>query len=425
VKPRVLLATTSRWYPAARLAMALAKAGCDVEAVCPVFHPLRKTRCVRALHVYHGLAPLMSFARAIEITNPDLIIPGDDLATQHLHSLYNREQNKGKASAIGALIERSLGEPASFSVVAARAAFMRLARESGIRVPPTQVVDNASDLRKWVAQHGFPFVLKANGTSGGDGVRIVHTLAAAERALAELKAPPLMAKAAKRALVDHDHTLVWPSLLRRPHVVNAQAFVAGREATSTIACWKGAVLAGLHFEVINKVGAVGHATVVRLIENNEMAIAADRIVSRLGLSGLYGFDFMIETKTGKAHLIEVNPRSTQVGHLDLGPRRDIPAAVYAALSGNPVRTVPRVTENDTIALFPQEWKRDPQSAFLLSGHHDIPWEEPELIQDCVNGQRMFYPFRKLRNRRAPSPVPHCPNPSGLAPVKNVGLRSTP
>jgi hypothetical protein len=385
VKPTVLVATTSSWYPTARLAMALASAGCKVEAVCPKLHPVRKTRSVDRAHVYYGLAPLSSFVRAIAIAQPDFIVSGDDLATRHLHRLYAHEKRRGKTdSPICDLIERSLGSPESFAVVDARAAFMDLAHHEGLRVPPTQVIRNIADLRTWVARMGLPTVLKANGTSGGDGVRIAHTLTEAKRFFKELHAPPLLARAAKRALVDHDKTLVWPSLLRRRPVVNAQAFVAGREATSTIVCSKGAVLAGLHFEVVNKASSKGHATAVRLIENAEMSAAVEAMARRLNLSGFYGLDFMLETDTGNAYLIEINPRSTQVGHLSLGPGRDLPAALYAALSGRAVEATPKITEKDTIALFPQEWIRDPESPFLRLAYHDIPLGEPELLRDCVS-----------------------------------------
>ena len=191
--------------------------------------------------------------------------------------------------------------------------------------------------KTWVTRIGFPTVLKANGTSGGDGVRIVHTLDEAELALRTLQAPPLLARAAKRALLDQDKTLVWPSIFVVESVVNAQAFVAGHEATSTIACWKGSVLASLHFEVVNKASSAGHATVVRLIENAEMSAAVEKMTRRLDLSGLYGFDFMLEAGTGNAYIIEINPRATQVGHLSLGLGHDLPAALYAALSGKAVQ----------------------------------------------------------------------------------------
>ncbi len=368
--------------------MALANAGFTVEAVCPPRHPLRKIGAVHETHTYHGLTPLISFAHAIAATRPDFIVPSDDLATRHLHQLYYREGRNGNAGgSIGVLIERSLGSSESFPIVFARSRFIELAQAEGIRVPKTEVIADIRDLRKWVAQTGLPTVLKADGSSGGDGVRIVHTMEEAERAFRALEAPPLLARAVKWALIDQDMTLVWPSLLRRRSVVNAQALVPGREATSAIACWKGTVLAALHFEVLNKAESAGPASVVRLIEDTEISAAAEKMVRRLDLSGVHGFDFMRETSTGNAYLIEMNPRATQVGHLTLGPGRDLPAALYAAVSGEPLRAAPKVTENDTIALCPQEWIRDPASSFLRSAYHDVPWEEPELVQACIRSRR--------------------------------------
>ncbi|MGO9085588.1 MAG: ATP-grasp domain-containing protein [Candidatus Sulfotelmatobacter sp.] len=384
-KPTILIAATERWYPTARLGMALADAGCNVEAVCPPGHPLDKTSAVRHAYTYHGLTPLMSFVHAIQATKPDLIVPADDLATRQLHQLYDRarrDQNGGMS--LCELIERSLGAPESFPTVFSRSGFINLAREEGLRVPQTEVISNTGDLRKWIARVGLPTVLKANGTSGGDGVRIVRTLEEAERALRKLQAPPLLARAFKRALANRDQTLVWPSLLRRRSVVNAQEFVAGREATSAIACWNGAVLASLHFEVVKKVDLAGHATVLRMIENAEMSAAAEKVARRLKLSGFHGLDFMLAANTGDAYLIEINPRTTQVGHLTLGPGRDLPAALYAALTGESIHHAPKVTESDTIALFPQEWRRDPVSTYLQSGYHDVPWQEPGLVRDCID-----------------------------------------
>jgi Carbamoyl-phosphate synthase L chain, ATP binding domain len=368
--------------------MALANAGWMVDAICPQPHPLDKTSSLRQTHAYRGLTPLLSLANAIAATKPDLIVPGDDPATLYLHRLYQRERRRGEAGGpICALIERSLGPPESFPIVYARTAFMELARHEDIRVPRTELVGNASDLRQCLARMGFPAVLKANCTSGGAGVKIIRTFDDAEDAFHSLQAPPLLARAAKRVLVDQDKTLVWPSLRRLRSVVNAQSFVAGREATSTVACWKGTVLAALHFEVLNKRDTVGPATVVRLIEHSEMSSAVEKMVRRLNLSGLHGFDFMLEEHTGNAYLIEINPRATQVGHLTLGPGRDLPAALYAAVSEQAVREAPTVTENKTITLFPQEWLRDPKSAFLESGYHDVPWEEPELVRACVHPRR--------------------------------------
>jgi hypothetical protein len=377
---------TTRWIPTVRLAMALDKAGFTVDAVCLPRHPLQKTKAAREIYVYNSLAPLRSFASAITASRPDLIIPGDDLATMQLHALYEREFNRcGKGALICSVIERSLGSPSSFPQVYARTGLLEIAQEEDIRVPKTEVLADVNQLREWGARRGFPAVLKSNGSSGGEGVRIVHTLEQAERAFRTLQAPPLLARAAKRALVDGDKTLILPSLLRRRSEINIQEYVSGHEATSIIACWQGTLLASLHFEVLSKTTPTGPASVMRLIDSCEMSIVAEKIVRRLNLSGLIGFDFMLEEQTGNPYLIEVNPRATQVGHLTLGPGRDLPAALYAALTGEEIREAPKVTENRTIALFPQEWKRNPESPFLQSGYHDVPWEEPELIRAVAYG----------------------------------------
>jgi hypothetical protein len=389
--PTILLSTTERWYPTVRMAMALSDAGCAVDVLCPPGHPVAKTSAVRTMHHYNGLTPLRSITRAIAASRAALVIPGDDLAARQLHQLYRTESHRAKpASQICDLIERSLGSPVGFELVHARSAFMHLAQEEGVRVPETAVISSATELRNWIARIGLPCVLKANGTSGGYGVQVVNCTEEAEQTLHKLQAPPLLARAVKRAIVDRDFTLLRPSFARRRHIVNAQAFIKGHEATSTIACWKGSVLASLHFEVLQKMHSTGHATVVRLIEHREMALAADKVARRLNLSGLHGLDFILEASTGNAYLIEINPRTTQVGHLSLGPGRDLPAALYAAMSGKKIEASASITERDTIALFPQEWKRDPRSTYLSSGYHDVPWQEPLLLSSCIaNSQKEF------------------------------------
>jgi ATP-grasp domain len=192
------------------------------------------------------------------------------------------------------------------------------------------------------------------------------------------------------------HQSFGPRDERRRSVVNAQEFVNGRDATSLVACWKGEVLAALHFEVISKQYERGPASVLRLIENEEIDAITRKLVRKLNVSGLHGFDFLLEKETEKPYLIEMNPRATQVGHLALGPRRDLPAALMATASGRPIRESPGVTQNPMIALFPQEWTRDPESAFLHSAYHDIPWEEPVLLSNCLRKSRRWDDSRNVK-----------------------------
>jgi hypothetical protein len=379
--------------------MALSNAGFVVDSVCPSEHPMGKTSALRHTHAYSGLSPLATIAAGIRASAPDLLIPCDDLATRQLHQLHDQQQSRnGNGSAICTLIERSLGSPQSFPVVYERTTFMEMAQAAGVRVPRTAMIATLGELEAWIPKTGLPMVLKSNGTSGGEGVRVVQTADEARCAFRKLQAPPRVAQGIKRALIDHDKTLVWPSLRRSRSVVNAQEFVKGREATSLVACRNGSVLASLHFEVVHKLHSSGPATVLRLVDNAEMASATTTMARQLNLSGFHGFDFMLQGGTDNAYLIEINPRTTQVGHLTLGSGRDLPAALFAAVSGQSLQPATKLTENDTIALFPGEWTRNPDSTFLRSAYHDVPWEEPELIRAGLlrhKKQSAWYSQRKL------------------------------
>lgn len=384
MKPIVLMASTSCWIPPARLAIALSNAGFEVKAACPSRHPVRVTSVLREAYAYKALSPSRSLARAIAAAEPDLIVPCDDLATQQLHQLYQSEAARGKSrERLCGLIERSLGSPESYSMVYARSAISDLAAQEGVRAPATRTIWNLNELRRGVEAAGLPAVLKTNGSAGGAGVRIVHTMDDAEQAFHALHAPPMAARAAKRALIDSDWTLAWSSIRRRRPAVNLQAYVPGREATSAAACWKGNVLAVTHFEVLNKMYPTGPATALRRIEHPEMSDGIEKMVRRLNLSGIHGFDFMLGAGTDDPYLIELNPRAPQVGHLTFGPGRDLPAALYAALTGRALCPSTKTPGSDAIALFPHEWVRDPMSSILQTGHHDVPWEEPRLVAACM------------------------------------------
>ena len=349
----ILIVTTSRWFTTARLAMAFSQLDCNVDAICPPGNALLKTKAVRRTYRYRAFSPLDCFYKAIQTSKPNLIVAGDDLASTHLQDLLLREQHRGEAGKMLCdLIERSIGPSTSFPYFRTRASFMQLGAELGIRSPKTTALVGDRDLEYWISRMGMPTVLKADGTSSGEGVKIVHSLPEARSALRTLSAPPEWIRVAKRAIVNGDLKWIRPALTRRRAVVNAQEYIPGRDATSLIACWNGECLAALHFEVLNKQYSNGPASVLRLIQNEEITFATTKLARRLNLSGLHGFDFLLERDTDKAYLIEMNPRATQVGHLALGQGRDLPAALVAAASGEAVPETHRITDNHDRGSFP-------------------------------------------------------------------------
>lgn len=393
--PNVLLTNTSWWPCAARMAMVLGKLGCSVSAVCPATgHPLLKTRAVRRLFPYSALHPASSLISAIEAVNPDIIIPCDDRAVEHLHQLYARGPGVS-ASNISSLVERSLGSPASYSVVSSRYNLMKVAGEEQIRIAATRRVRTVEDLRSWQAELEFPWVLKADGTWGGHGVKFARNYREAERLFQEMSRPLGVTRFAKRLIVNRDPFWVQSWWNRSRPVVTVQPVIAGRPANCAVACWQGKVLAGTAVEVISAQGLTGSATIVRVVDSPEMMLAANRLAHRLGLSGFFGLDFMIEERSGAPYLIEMNPRCTPLCNLRLGEGRDLVGALTAQLCGKPLQASPSVTQNDVIAYFPQSWHWDRKSQLLESSFHDVPWEEPDLVRELL---RLPWPDRSLLAR---------------------------
>ena len=333
--PNVLLVMTCSWVPPARLAMALSHADCAVDAVCPRGHPITTTRALRQWYRYNGF--LGSIHSAIQTAKPDFLIPCDDYATLGLHRLY--QENGSTDPTLARLIERSLGAPQHHATVRTRASLLAVARDLGISVPDTEILTGKLALTAWLSTNPLPAYIKADGTSGGVGVRLVESPEQAERAFEALSSPPGMLRALKRALVDKDMRLLVPCLRRWRPVVSIQKVISGSEANCAVSCWRGRLLACISAEVIQRDDDYGPATVIRIIDNPEMLAAAKKIASSFQLSGLFGLDFMLESSTGTAYLLEMNARSTQTCHLDLGPGMNPIHALAAEFSaGTPEST---------------------------------------------------------------------------------------
>jgi glutathione synthase/RimK-type ligase-like ATP-grasp enzyme len=379
----ILLTTTNRWPSSARLAIEFSRLDHVVSIVCPVHdHPAGKVRCVHRTFQYRPLDPLESLAGAIESAKPDIIIPCDDKAVRHLHQLHSSKRARCSVGTdIPALIVRSLGPPESFATVDSRYSLLQLASDEQILTPNTSIINSLGDLDRWRSSNVLPWVLKADGTTGGAGVKIAHTLEEARDYCDDLSRAMGILRSIKHLTVDRDLILErpWSRSLRRVRpVVVVQSFIRGAAANCAVVCWKGDVLAGVGCEAVSTETAVGPATVIRLVENADMMVAAERIARRLGLTGFFGLDFVIEEDTGAAYLIEMNPRSTPPSHLRLGIGRDMVGALSARLMGKPLRESVSITQNKLIAYFPEALLRN--SEFLESSYHDVPEAEPELTE---------------------------------------------
>jgi hypothetical protein len=210
-------------------------------------------------------------------------------------------------------------------------------------------------------------VLKRNHSTAGDGVAIAGNRDSLQRAFGELvKVGPL----------DRAGTGVWL----------VQAHIRGRICYENAVAWQGRRLAGFGVDRLVAHGDVkGPAAVIRWFHSPELRDISERLVSGLGLSGFFAPECIVDERTGHVYLLEINRRLTPGMHVGARIDVDLGVALHAALAGTPStsRSDPSPGEEGIGVHFPQEWLRDPESAFLRDYPVDIPWDDPDLFEAMV------------------------------------------
>ncbi len=392
--PHILLATTGQLPSTARLAMELHEAGAQVSLISPANHPGRALNLLSEKLIYRSLWPQRSLERALLRLQPDMVIPCDERTVRDLHAIWRDTSHPQ----IKLLIEKSTAPAANFPTVTSRAALLAVAQTQGVRVPASMSVSDIHELDQWTADNAAPFVLKADGSWAGFGVRIISDASTMQTAYLRMTRRASGRLAVREALLEGNHFGIRSWWRRERPAMSVQGYIDGWPANIGVACWQGEVLAVVCAESVSTVSATGPSTVARIIHNDEMVDAAKRVVRALGLSGMIGLDFMIEAATGAAYLIEMNPRNTPICAVRLGPGRDLAEALVAQLASRPIRERPRCTERDIVVFFPDTWREDPGSHFLHSGYHDVPWEQPDLVRVLMQPERRerYFMLRLLR-----------------------------
>jgi predicted ATP-grasp superfamily ATP-dependent carboligase len=151
----------------------------------------------------------------------------------------------------------------------------------------------------------------------------------------------------------------------------------------------GRVVAGLSLLKTQQHPATGPATRVRAIANEDMRIACEQLAQHWGMDGYFSLDFVIDEDSGRALVIECNPRPVAWLHLGRLAGVDLIGPFIAAITHSHLAPQPEALQHDQeVALFPREWIRDPRSPFLSGPAHDVPWAYPALVTRLMQeGQR--------------------------------------
>ena len=349
----LLFTTTLDWVFPAQLAGAFKDVGAHVEALCPARSLLALSRHPLRRHEYRALAGRDSLHAAMAAMQPDLVIPCDDQAAELV------------AKARGATIPTRLD-------------FLDAAVRAGAPAAFSLAVASEEALDQALERMGLPLVLKADRSWGGEGVSIAATAEDARAAFRRMNNPSRLRDMARALRGRGPHFLARAVAPGRVQI-SAQAFIQGICATSSIACWQGKLLAAHHFDVVLSSTPTSPASVVEAVPCPQMEASALAIAAAFNLSGLFGLDYIRDTK-GQVHLLEMNARATPTTHLALD--EDLAAALLTATGFSSRPRGPATTRTE-IALFPREWLRDPASPWLTRAYHDVPEDDPKVVRACI------------------------------------------
>jgi len=140
------------------------------------------------------------------------------------------------------------------------------------------------------------------------------------------------------------------------------------------------------------------------------------------------FDFLL-SRDGRATLIEMNARPVGSGHLAARFGHDLYGAWLKRFPGFSVSESRSLEEAPrSVALFPKEMQRDPESPCLQPGTdhlHDIPWDEPRIVASYRDRLMLRHPGHADAIARRLASVPDASRSAqrsdAVAPVS--GLRS--
>ncbi|HEY4339881.1 MAG TPA: ATP-grasp domain-containing protein [Steroidobacteraceae bacterium] len=399
--PVALIVTGNWWALAARIAIAIARNGWTVAAACPANSPLSYVKGVTEVLPLGSLAPRAALIAAIRKVRPNLIVPCDDSTVFLLHEIHAAYPD------LRQIIEGSLGHPDAFPILQSRDCLQRVAADLGIRVPRSCPLESARQAADHFEDFPLGAVVKLDGTYGGEGVSVVSSKHEAATAFRKAQSATSVLTATKRAVVNQDPYAFWTWRRQARAHVSMQEYIIGTPANIMVACWQGQLLAQVSVEALSCQGATGAANIVRRINRPEFQEAAGALAARLKLSGFFGLDFMIERSSDFAYLIEMNPRCTQLGHLQFADQANLASALCERVSGlAPVPAALTIREA-TIAFFPQAWRWKLGVTERSSAFHDIPWGEEALIKSllCEPWPDRQWPARLYHWFRTPQQAP--------------------
>ena len=310
---------------------------------------------------------VQAVAGAVRAVRPALILPGDDVAVRTLMQLALRPPEGLRSDVrdeLADVVRRSLGPPSSWTDSIDKSRLFDVARRAGVPIADGDVAEREHDAAAIAAHLGYPVIVRPSHGSGGKGSARCDSEAELRSAIRLAPSPDGLDTGEPQRFV-------------------IQRFIDGRVVNRAALAWNGVEIAGFtRGRLETHPGPLGPASVVEFVGLPAVRDANLRLFAALDLHGLAGAQYMIEPDRGAALLIEIHRRMLPATHAGGLVGVDLAAALRACVDGVSW-TGPTDLPGGTgrrIALFPQEWYRDPESAWLATLPSDAPWHDPRLFE---------------------------------------------
>lgn len=371
MKPAALVVTMGMDAIApARMPRELQRAGFSVTLLAPRGSFASHTGFVDRLGLYPDRVSLhewiFSLAAAVRAVKPVWILPGDEISLRTLMQLVldpPRGLQPALRDELGAAIRQSLGNEAGWLGTIDKSRLFDVARRAGVRTAEGGGATSVDDAVALARQIGYPVIVRPAVGSAGEGTARCATESDVRAALAALARPD--------SWTPHD----------APRAV-VQRWIDGNVVVRASVAAKGMEIAGAtRRRIATHPGPFGPASVVEFIGLPAVQAANRRLFAALDMHGFVGVQYMLEPGADEPLLIEVNRRMLPATHgcamvgIDLAGAL---AAVGSERAWDGPADLP-VGPGLRVALFPQEWYRDPDSSWLRTLASDAPWHDPALF----------------------------------------------
>lgn len=377
----LIIALNENWSGISRLPSGLKRHGLEVFALCPENSFIAKTKFLSDAIKYKTYTYSRSKLIYIRIIHailhfkPDFILPGDEDTILALQNIMQIIKYLPFFDSIKKLISKSFTDEKFNQIILSKSEFQIKCVEWGVRTPKNKIVSNQSEAKNVAAEFGYPVVIKHDSGYGGCGVVICDTENDLVDHFKQVENISITSK-----IKSHLKDLFFVSVLNQAGIISIQQFIKGEVGQSPFCAFNGKVIAtNPMLKVHTYPGKTGPTSLAKGIQDKDIEDFVNKVAKNLNYNGFGSLDFLISHENQLLYVIELNPRPTPTCHIQsTHMTNDLCEAFAAGLNQQPY--TPKKFWPFTVAMFPGEKKRDPNSPYLTNSYHDIPVDDPELLK---------------------------------------------